>query len=295
MKNSPVRTTKGISKFFAALDGFCAPLATAVGARLFVYPRRYKLRGSERSLIGEGTRLRVYSNGKPINGWRWGNGPAVLLVHGWSAGAGQFAKIIEQITSMGYSAIAFDMPAHGCSPGKSTTLIGFAEAISAISRSYGPFHTIVAHSLGSLATAIAMVREDNRLAKNLVLISPLTGSVHALERFSDMIGISEDTSLRIQRKFEEQLNIKFSDCCFPELIDRIEIPMLVLQDKQDTWVSWEETKQWADKAENVKMISTDGLGHQRIVSDHKVIEEISEFIGMPKANIREQFLSEAAL
>jgi hypothetical protein len=43
------------------------------------------------------------------------------------------------------------------------------------------------------------------------------------------------------------------------------------------------------------MLTTEGLGHHRILSDARVIERALEFVGAPKSDIRSQLLTEYAL
>ncbi|MGZ5446135.1 MAG: alpha/beta hydrolase [Thermoanaerobaculia bacterium] len=47
--------------------------------------------------------------------WSWGEGPAVLLVHGWGGHAAQFQSFVEPLVRAGFRAIAFDAPSHGSS------------------------------------------------------------------------------------------------------------------------------------------------------------------------------------
>jgi len=50
--------------------------------------------------------------GDGLIAWRWGEGPAVLLVHGFEGNRAQFAAIIEALVERGFAAVALDVPAH---------------------------------------------------------------------------------------------------------------------------------------------------------------------------------------
>jgi len=57
--------------------------------RLFFTPPRASLREAER-LISEGGRQFPHPGRRPpLAGWRWGEGPVVLLVHGWAGTPGR--------------------------------------------------------------------------------------------------------------------------------------------------------------------------------------------------------------
>ena len=71
----------------------------------------------------------------------------ILLVHGWSGRGTQLFKIADKLVKVGYSTISFDAPAHGKSPGKTTIMADFVEAILEIEKQFGPFEAAVGHSL----------------------------------------------------------------------------------------------------------------------------------------------------
>jgi len=56
--------------------------------------------------------------GLALQGWALGQGPAVLLVHGWEGASGQFAPMALALAARGLRTVAFDLPAHGSSEGK---------------------------------------------------------------------------------------------------------------------------------------------------------------------------------
>ncbi|MEO1084501.1 MAG: alpha/beta fold hydrolase, partial [Acidobacteriota bacterium] len=79
--------------------------------------------------------LEVNLGGQPrkLKGWRWGSvGPAVLLIHGWGGRGLQLGAFAEPLAEAGFRVLAVDLPAHGESSGKSTSLPEAAEAITAV-------------------------------------------------------------------------------------------------------------------------------------------------------------------
>lgn len=51
--------------------------------------------------------------GAPVTTYAWGEGPAVLLVHGWSSHTGCMAGFVDPLLERGFRVVAFDAPAHG--------------------------------------------------------------------------------------------------------------------------------------------------------------------------------------
>src|SRR5262245_28778017 len=58
-------------------------VAAAWSERLFTTPKRHERPARERALLERATPLRFFAGEQMLHGWRWGEGPAVLLVHGW--------------------------------------------------------------------------------------------------------------------------------------------------------------------------------------------------------------------
>ena len=61
--------------------------------------------------------------GDGLVAWRWGQGPRVLLVHGFEGNRAQFAAIVEALVRRGFAAVALDVPAHGESAGDELTAV----------------------------------------------------------------------------------------------------------------------------------------------------------------------------
>ena len=70
--------------------------------------------------------------------YRLGQGPVWLLMHGWSGSASQFYPLMSHIAAQGYTALAYDHPAHGRSEGNRGHLPRFVRAFDEILERVGP-------------------------------------------------------------------------------------------------------------------------------------------------------------
>jgi pimeloyl-ACP methyl ester carboxylesterase len=52
----------------------------------------------------------------------WGEGPTVLLAHGWESRRTHWSAFVPALTAAGYRAVAIDAPAHGDSPGETSNM-----------------------------------------------------------------------------------------------------------------------------------------------------------------------------
>jgi alpha-beta hydrolase superfamily lysophospholipase len=136
--------------------GMVAPsLAARAAERLFYTPPRHRPSRREREAIAEGDAFALAVNGETLRGWRFGAGPAVVLVHGWGGGAGQLGAFIAPLLSAGCSAVAFDAPGHGSSSGRLSSGINFADAVSAVAESVRA-RSAIGHSIGATAVGWAV-------------------------------------------------------------------------------------------------------------------------------------------
>lgn len=85
--------------------------------------------------------------------YRLGRGPVWLLMHGWSGSASQFYPLMSHIAAQGFTAIAYDHPAHGHSAGHTGHLPRFVRAfdelVEKMTADYGPLQGVIAHSMGA--------------------------------------------------------------------------------------------------------------------------------------------------
>ena len=75
--------------------------------RAFMTPRDLPPRDWELPLLAQSERITLRFG---LSALRWGQGPAVLLMHGWEGRPTQFASLITALVNDGYSVIALDGP-----------------------------------------------------------------------------------------------------------------------------------------------------------------------------------------
>ena len=63
----------------------------------------------------------IHTSEGTLMSYRLGQGPVWLLMHGWSGSASQFYPLMSHIAAQGYTALAYDHPAHGRSEGNRVT------------------------------------------------------------------------------------------------------------------------------------------------------------------------------
>lgn len=260
----------------AALDALAPALAARAGEHLFLRPVRHATPPREREALRGARAFDVPFRGGRLRAWRFGEGPLVLLAHGWSGRGSQLAGFAPALVDAGLGVVTFDAPAHGRSSGWTATVPLLAEAVRAVSCHVGGVRAAVAHSLGAPAVTLAMLRGLRLDAA--VFVGPPRGPVEAFRMFSEALGLSERARAGTRARLEARLALRFEDFDLPRLTGRLTTPLLVIHDRDDAEVAWSEGAAVAAGWPGATLWSTEGLGHHRILRAPEVLARTAAFV-----------------
>jgi len=217
--------------------------------------------------------------GRYIATWRWGahDAPLVILAHGWGGYAAQMRAFVYPLLSAGYQVIAYDQPAHGVSEGKLTGLPDFADLLTDLSWHHGGAYAFVGHSLGAAAGALTLAAKRVRFEK-VVLVSPPADLVGYSRRFARWHWMPEAIRRAMQSAIEERYGVLWENLEVAHLAPRLQAPALVIHDRDDRHVPWTQGAHIARLWPGARLMSTDGLGHGRILHDELVTRAAADFI-----------------
>lgn len=227
-------------------------------------------------------------------GYSWGNGPLIILIHGWEGRASQFAPIAMALAEQGFQAVAYDGKGHGLSNGKGATFLSFQQDLNALINHFNqPVHAFVGHSAGGLSLMAAKKKHLIQAKYFITLAAPLA-PYPFLASLKKVLGIKGKTEYSCQKQVAKQFN-----CSWQKLIDGYVFTpqkqdsqkLLAIYDQDDEMVKFDD--QYAVKAlwPSAHVYTTKKLGHIKILWDKGVINEICEFVEPPKTDC--QYLKEA--
>ncbi len=252
--------------------------AAALAERLFLTPPAPKLPQSTFFDFLDARSSFVEYRGRSIATWRWGplEAPAVLLAHGWGGHAAQMRGFVPRLLAEGLRVIAYDQPAHGLSEGKLTGLPDFAGALAAVAGHHGNVRHVIAHSLGGVATAIALSR--GLPLQSTVLVSPPSDLVGYSRQFARWYWMPEALRRAMQAAIEERFGLRWFELEVPRLAPRLKTPALVIHDRNDAFVPWAQGAALARAWPGARLLSTTGLGHGRILESDTTLRAAADFI-----------------
>ena len=257
--------------------GTLAPRAAASWfERLILTPSLYPQSPGETGSFQDGDHTRVpYENGW-LSLWSWGEGPTVLLLHGWGGRAVHLREFVEPLLAAGFRVVAFDAPAHGRSDGIRTNLLDCTQAVLQIAGLIGPIHGIIAHSFGSPTAAMAV--QHGLHVNKMVLIGAPVSIAKLTDRIARIIGLPLQVSRMTQRLIESRLGISLEELETDRVLAGVDVPLLVFHDDGDPDVPWEDGAAIVRAAKEANLVTTSGLGHRRIVRDPAVVKQAVDFM-----------------
>jgi esterase/lipase len=246
--------------------------------KIFFTPLRYNIPAKERPLAESAEKFSLSPGGKYIQGYKWGAGPAVFLLHGWAGRATQFRKLIPALNAAGYQAIAVDGPAHGQSAGVTTNILEFEAVIGQIYEQFKPVASI-AHSFGGVALLYSCSK-GVPLGKVITIASPSIGD-EVINTYLRAINGSRPTGEAFKNYLVKTYGKTFDEFSSLHLVTQIKQPLklMIVQDDDDKDVIPRHATALKAAYPSATLFKTNGLGHTRILRDENVIAEVIKFIG----------------
>ena len=184
------------------------------------------------------------------------------------------------LADAGFRVVAFDVPGHGDSGpsvagrGRSNGL-EFVHALRAVAAAFGDPLGVIAHSYGCATTATAI--RDGLVTGRLVCVSPSVDPMSSVEALARALGIGRRTIAHMVARVEKLAGRPLSDFD-PRNLTSGQPPTLVIHDRQDKEVAYAEGLALRASWPTAELVSTDGLGHQRILRDPEVVDAAVRFL-----------------
>jgi pimeloyl-ACP methyl ester carboxylesterase len=266
------------------LERTAPTLGAALAERLFFTPPRTSLAPPVRDFLATGRAFRVCVEDGRVAAWAWGRGPAVALVHGWGGRGGRLAAaFVAPLLASGFSVVTFDAPGHGDSDGTLSSMPQVARALRAVADAAGSLFGVIAHSMGGSATALAMA--EGLQVDRAVFIAPAADPARFAEDFATALAVGPAAMAGMRRRSEARLRFRWSDLNVPRLATALDVPLLVVHDRDDPTVPWTEGAAIAAAWPGAELVTTTGLGHREVVRDPRVVARAVAFVrgGTPAA------------
>lgn len=180
--------------------------------------------------------------------------------------------IANVLADAGLCPTLVDLPAHGKSAGARSSVAQFSRALFALQDHLGPFHGVVAHSAGALASAYAIAQ--SLVAKRLVLIAPPTSTLRMVQSIAIAFSLPDSWTHRLYTRMGQDEGICVSKFDLDNTAHNLLLPTLIVHDKDDRVVPVSSSRRITAWLPQGQLLITEGLGHRRLLQDADVASRI---------------------
>lgn len=271
---------KVLRAVYPVIETLVPPLAKKIGIGFFLKPFKFSLPEREKAVANKASEFSFTYEGDYIQGYKWGNVSKsyIMVVHGWSGRAMQFHAVIEALLAKGFSVISFDARAHGRSAGKITDLVDIAGCLNHISEAYGSPKALIGHSLGGIA-CMYYQRNYKQALPQVVINSPAIPN-EIFENYAYRLNGNKEKIEKWLRQYTiDKFGQDFDNASGQELSKGFpKVPFLICNDEDDREVSLKNQEVLLQNMPFAKTVTTQGLGHVRILRDEAFIAKIMDFV-----------------
>lgn len=207
---------------------------------------------------------------------------SVLLVHGWTGEASFMSAFADFFCRRGMRVVLLDLPAHGLSPGKRTSLIDCSRAVLDVARELGPIRLVVGHSIGALAALVAgggrppMPQAEGFAAYALVAMPDRF--IDVTRQFGAEQGLSSAAQRVFERRLERLAHRPVVDFTGTRLLAEADRPALIVHARDDAEVPFADAERIVTSSPKAELAAFDGLGHRAILYTPQAVRAAHAFL-----------------
>ncbi|WP_299361045.1 alpha/beta hydrolase [Winogradskyella sp.] len=267
---------KSIGSALNATSLISSKYASKKALNLFASPRKGRYTEAQRKVVSSALFEEVTYNGTTIATYRWnGKGKTILLTHGWESNASRWNYILKDLKAQDYNIIALDGPAHGRSGGKLFNAVLYSEFINVIAKKFQP-DVIIGHSVGGMASVFFMHNYPLDSVKKMVLLGAPAHFTGVFSRYKSLMGYNKRISNGLDNIVLERFGKPVDYFSAANFTKSIKAKGLIIHDKNDKVIPYEDALLFANRYKNSELISTSGFGHG--LKDASLTPKIIEFI-----------------
>ena len=222
-----------------------------------------------------GRPIELTVSGKPLRGFEMGEGPLVVLAHGWGGTAASLSRMGRAIAKARFKAVALDAPGHGSDGQATSDLFQMAATLGAVVAEYGDPKAVVAHSLGAMASLVAF---EDAPPPRAVFLAPGLDLNQLLDTFSARAQLLPWTSRSLRRRIRRFVGERWTTISAGSELDWGGASLLVIHDPADQQTDFEASAALAAKRPDTYLVVAQGLGHRGVLEDPDTIDRIVRFI-----------------
>lgn len=213
--------------------------------------------------------------------WAWGQGPLVILVHGWNGCAAQLAPLAVDLAQRGFRCVAIDVTGHGGSPGHRTEWACFMDDLAALSQSLNqPVHAYVGHSAGGLAMMAARAQTGIRATRYVCICAP-SHPFPPIDVIRQRLAPRPSLITRYRQHIARQFHASWEQLEAGRAYAAAGPELLLFYDRADRFVPHGEGDRIQGLCPGGHLTKTPSYGHTRVLGAPELADAVGAFLGQP--------------
>lgn len=239
-----------------------APRKSAVKAfYLFCTPRKGKVLPHQIDFLERAKAEKLAVNDLDIQTYRWlGQGPTVLLMHGWESNAFRWRNLIEKLQQANFNIIAFDAPAHGHSSGTVLNVPVYTACTNTLIELLQP-DAIIGHSIGGMTALYSQHQQPNTKIKKVVSLGAPSDLKDIISNYQNLLKFNNRVLEALNLFFIEKFNFGINEFSIAQFAQNISKEGLIVHDEEDAIAPFSAAEKIHANWKNSILLPTKGLGH----------------------------------
>ncbi|NVJ63824.1 MAG: alpha/beta hydrolase [Flavobacteriaceae bacterium] len=262
--------------YFNSLSYFSKERAANKAFKLFVSPRKGRVRENQRAFLEEAKAQVLIVDKLAIQTYHWpGYKETILLFHGWESNAFRWKELIAKLQEEGYNIIACDAPAHGNSGGNILYVPLYQKIGKAMIEKFNP-SVAIGHSMGGMMLLFNQHLNPISSIEKLVCLGAPAQLEGIMNNYYQLLGLNSRLQNGMESFFQREFNFKTTEFTVANWADQFKVQGLIVHDIRDKVIPVSDAKLIHKHWKGSSLHLTQGLGHS--LKSAEINQMISEFI-----------------
>ncbi len=213
-------------------------------------------------------------------GWCFGEGPCVILVHGWGGRAAQWQHLATALVRKGFSVVVPDIAGHGESVGSRISFRLFGCALKKLIEYLDcEIYAIIGHSAGGLGMMAARWNEGVDATKYICLAAP-SHPYPPIKTAQRRLGLRRGVASLLEKKMAYQFNCNWHEITQCSYQRENDAELLLIYDNDDRYIGAGDAETILNYWPEAKLVTTEKLGHEGLLYDPECADRIGDFLSV---------------
>ncbi len=263
-------------KLFNFLVLFNKTEAAKLSFKVFCTIRKGRVKPEQRDFLDAAKLPMEQIEEHQIQSYQWkGNGPTVLLIHGWESNAHRWRNLIQKLQEYKFNIIAFDAPAHGHSSGKYLHVPLYSISTRYMMDKHKPT-AIVAHSVGGMTTLFDHYKNPESSVEKIVTIGAPSEFSAFMDHYQQLIKFNDKVRKAMDIHLKSWLGFHFHEFSSLRFVANNTKQGMLFHDTEDKQVAYAASQSVHKHWKGSQLVTTTGLGHS--MHQEKVNSDIIAFL-----------------